>query len=74
MDSIENRDIVQRVSELEAGAGIGHTNLRLHPCYLFSTELLHQLQLDFQMCAGSKGWVEPLCCEAHVTLVPAGDI
>lgn len=52
------------------------THLWLHPCHLFSTELLHQLQLESHMCTGSKGWVEPLlpCNEAHATLVPAGDI
>lgn len=33
LDPIENRDIVQRVAELEAGAGIGHTNLWLHRCH-----------------------------------------
>lgn len=38
LDSIENRDIVQRVAELEAGAGIERTNLRLHQCHCVSTQ------------------------------------
>lgn len=76
LDSIENRDIVQRAAELEAGAaGTGHTNLWLHRCHCVSLELQHQLQLESQACTGSKGRVEtfPRLDGGCVTLMPAGD-
>lgn len=55
LDSIGNRDIVQRVSELEAGAGIEDTNLWLHQCHCVSIKVQHQLQLESGL-AQTAGW------------------
>lgn len=43
LDSIENRNFVQRVAELEAGAGIRNTNLWLCPCHFVCIKPAHQL-------------------------------
>jgi len=72
LDSIENRDVVQRVSELEAGACIGNANLSLNQCHC-----LHGAPAPTLSCTSWKTWVEtpppPLLDGARVTPVPAGD-
>lgn len=55
LDSVGNRDIVQRVSELEAGAGTEDSNLWLHPCHYVSIKLQHQLQLESGL-TQTAGW------------------
>lgn len=71
LDSIENRDIVQRVAELEAGAGIEDPNLWLHQCHCVSIKLQHQLQLGSGL-AQTAGW-RHFSFGWSVMLMPAGD-
>lgn len=59
LDTIENRDIVQRISELEAGAGLD-TQLFDSISATMCNKLQHQLQLASQTCTGWNSWVETI--------------